>query len=133
VLCYVTKQGPPQIRRLGDDNVGNFQVAAVQRQRKTYCSIIEQYHTDVETWGELLLLCSLSTCGFSRYVVVLATQWGILRYEAQTILQHPARLVRKPVATVEARFYRVEHAAQLVLHKVPRTCACLERLTVKVN
>ena len=69
MLCYVTKQGPPQIRRLGDDNVGNFQVAAVQRQRKTYCSIIEQYYTDVETWGELLLLGSPSTCGFSRYAV----------------------------------------------------------------
>lgn len=83
MLCYVTKQGPPQIRRLGDDNVGNFQVTAVQRQRKAYCSIIEQYYTDVETWGELLLLGSPSTCGFSRYVVVLATQWGILVNSAQ--------------------------------------------------
>ena len=78
MLCYVTKQGPPQIRRLGDDNVGNFQVAAVQRQRKTYCSMIGQYYTDVETWKELLLLSSPSTCGFSRHMVVLATQWGIL-------------------------------------------------------
>jgi hypothetical protein len=73
------KQGPQQIRRKDDDNAGNVLAATVKRVKKTYCSILEYHYTDVETWERLLLLGSPSTCGFSRYGVVLATQWGILR------------------------------------------------------
>jgi hypothetical protein len=45
MLCRAMGQGPPQIRRGGDDNIGNFPVATVKRVRKicgislTYCHI----------------------------------------------------------------------------------------------
>jgi hypothetical protein len=83
MLCYVTKRGRPQIWTLGDDNVSNFEVAAIQRRRKTYCINLKYCYAGIKTWKEILLLKSLSTCSFSRYRVVLATQWGILMIDAQ--------------------------------------------------
>jgi hypothetical protein len=77
MLCYVTKQGRLQIWTLGNDNVGDSEVAAIQRQRKTYCINLKYCYAGIKMWKEILLLKSLSTYGFSRYRVVLATQWGI--------------------------------------------------------
>jgi hypothetical protein len=36
VFCRTMKQGAPQIRHGGDDNIGNFPVAIITRLRKTY-------------------------------------------------------------------------------------------------
>jgi hypothetical protein len=58
--------GPPQIRRGGDNNIGNFLVATVRRLGKTRRMLLTFCHTDTETWKRLLLPTSLSTYDFSR-------------------------------------------------------------------
>ena len=48
MFCHAIRQGPPQIRRRGDDNVGNFLEETVKRLRKTHRVSLMYYHTGIE-------------------------------------------------------------------------------------